>query len=154
MAWLPTTQEIHDTFRSQIVSLGGKVTGVFHQGEHLFLRSLLPPQQEVGRRDLVQGGVALRTHGQDVVVHPYVFRQVCRNGAIMAQITGTRQISRTDEEVTPYDSGQIVEEVRHQIVECARPEVLYASASNMRAAQEIIVDLALTILPWLQRMPP
>ena len=44
---------------------------------------------EVRPQDRLQGGVALRVVEADILVHPYVFRQVCRNGAIVAQALET-----------------------------------------------------------------
>src|SRR6266849_3041875 len=90
----PTTRQIQDLFGAEITALGGTVSDSYDDGEQLFLRSILPGVQEVRPRDKLQGGVALRLCGPAVLVHPYVFRQVCRNGAIMAQALQTRRVVR------------------------------------------------------------
>jgi hypothetical protein len=86
-------------------------------------------------------------------VHPYVFRQICRNGAIMAWAQGSREIRRADEEATPFELERVAEEVRAEIRACATPEVLFASVSQMRTAQQQEADMALTLLPTLARLP-
>ena len=54
------TQEIHEAFTETISAREGKVTETFHQPGLLFVRSVLPQQEEIRARDNVQGGVALR----------------------------------------------------------------------------------------------
>ena len=61
------------------------MTDTFDDGERLFVRSVVPQRRgRSGPTTGLQGGVALRASGGDVWVHPYVFRLVCTNGAIMA----------------------------------------------------------------------
>jgi hypothetical protein len=80
----PTIDEIKTAFAEEIVTAGGDVTGAFENRGRLFARSVLPGLHEVGTGDKVHGGVALMATEGEVSVHPYVFRLVCRNGAIMA----------------------------------------------------------------------
>ena len=91
---LPTLREIQRTFGESIADLGGTVTSICYVGELLFARSTLSATDEVRRGDQVRAGVSLRSIGQDVKVHPYVFRQICRNGAVMPQNVDARHISR------------------------------------------------------------
>jgi hypothetical protein len=54
--------------------------------------------------DRVRNGVALFASGTDIAVHPYIFRQVCKNGAIMPCVTGTRTIRRFDGDCSDYEA--------------------------------------------------
>ena len=86
---LPTVETIHDTFVSEITQLGGRVTDDYRYNELLLLRSVLPHSECVRPQDAVQGGVALRATEHEIFVHPYTFRKVCQNGAVMAMVLDT-----------------------------------------------------------------
>jgi len=146
----PTTAEIGEVFAEEVADLGGTVTDRFDDGTRLLARSVLPGLREVGRGDGVQGGVAIRATGEEIRVHPYLFRQVCRNGAIMAQAIQTWQVARDD-------SGMVEEAplgaLREAIRASGSEEAFSTSAEQMRSAREVQADLALSILPMLGRMP-
>ena len=91
-----TTADVSTIFAEEIAAAGGTVTDSFHDGSRLFARSVLPWIRQVRAKDEVQSGVALRATGLEVSVHPYVFRQVCSNGAIMAQAIQTRHVDGFD----------------------------------------------------------
>src|SRR5262249_16488363 len=76
-----TMCEVQTVLAEEVQAAGGTVTDVFDDGLRLFARSVLPAVAEVRPGDRVQGGVAVRACEGQVWVHPYVFRQVCRNGA-------------------------------------------------------------------------
>ena len=80
---LPSTQDIDATVVAELALFGGTISDRFDDGERLFLRALLPRSDEVLPQDVVKGGIAVRTIGREIEVCPYLFRQVCRNGAIM-----------------------------------------------------------------------
>ena len=88
-----TTAMVKTVFAEEIAALDGKVSDTFDDGERLFVRSILPGVEEVRAKDCVEGGVALRMSGGEAWVHPYVVRQVCSNGAIMAQAIETRHVA-------------------------------------------------------------
>ena len=92
--YLPTTRAVRAAFEGEIAALGGVVRDAYDDGARLFLRAVLPPTDEVRPGDAVQGGVAVRAAGPEILVHPYTFRQVCTNGAIHAQALETRQVAR------------------------------------------------------------
>jgi hypothetical protein len=147
----PTTTEIGEVFAEEIAGLGGTVTDRYDDGTHLLARSVLPGLREVGRNDPVQGGVAIRATDEAIQIHPYVFRQVCSNGAIMAQAIQTWQVERVD------DSGVMalapLGEVREAIRACGSDEAFSASADRMRSAREIQADHALIIMSFMNRLP-
>src|SRR5262245_53097954 len=80
-----TTENIRDIFTTEVQKRQGQVTDTFLHRGRLFMRSLLPYVADVRPKDSMQGGLALRATEDELWLHPYLFRQVCRNGAIMAQ---------------------------------------------------------------------
>jgi hypothetical protein len=145
-----TTTMLKGVFAEEIAACGGEVRDTFDDTRRLFLRSILPEAEEVRPRDRVQGGVALRFNGSDVWVHPYIFRQVCSNGAIMAQSLQTRHI--TDLELLGPD--QVLPQVREAIQQCAAPAVFHRGAGQMRGAQEVAADVGITLISSLGRVSP
>jgi hypothetical protein len=145
----PTTAEIQALFAEQITAAGGTVADTFDDGARLFTRSLLPAVREVQKGDQVQGGVALRAAEADVWVHPYVFRLVCRNGAIRAHALQTRHVEAHDC-ATPEEAAGAI---RAAVVACCAADAFAAGAEEMRSAHEHEADLALNLLPLLAHLP-
>jgi hypothetical protein len=147
--WL-TTREIGEVFAEEISTAGGKVIDRFDDGFRIYLRAVLRREREVRRRDRIQGGVALRATPEEISVHPYVFRQVCSNGAIRAHALETRQISRDDFQGAdaPRQSYALVEAIRVCCSEAAFAE----SAREMRSARSSKLDAALEMMSFLARM--
>src|SRR5215471_2915635 len=85
-------QEILEAFTEEVSARQGNVTETFHQPGQLFVRAVLPQTEEIRARDNVQSGVALRATDAAAWVYPYVFRLVCKNGAIMARAEEGREI--------------------------------------------------------------
>jgi hypothetical protein len=146
-----TTGEIATVFADEIAALGGSISDKFDDGARLFIRAVLRQEREVQPRDRVQGGVALRAIQEEVSIHPYVFRQVCQNGAIIAQSVETRLIDRTDFTYDP--DAELALAIRDSIRECCEPEVFENVATAMRSAVNSPVDLALNLMPMLSRWP-
>ena len=117
------TAPLKSIFFQEVIARGGRVSDIFDDGTRLILRSILPEVKELGKGDSVQGGVALRFSGRDVWVHPYLFRQICTNGAIMARAIETRYITHLDQR----DPDEVLPEVREAIVQCAAPEAFQVS---------------------------
>jgi hypothetical protein len=147
----PTTAEMAEVFAEEVAEIGGKVTDRFDDGTILLARSVLPDLREVGRNDNVQGGVAIRATEAGIRVHPYVFRQVCSNGAIMAQAIQTWRVHR-DEDAGLIDKAPLGA-LREAIRACGSAEAFAASAEQMRSSREIAADLELSVLSMLGRFP-
>jgi hypothetical protein len=147
MDWL-STREIAGVFAEEVAEVGGSVTDRFDDGARLYLRSVLPGKRAVGYRDMVQGGIALRATGEEIWVHPYVFREVCKNGAIIAQATETRHI-----EQDILSDASPIETLREAIRACSCPEAFDASAREMETARSYQVDVALMLGVMLSRLP-
>jgi hypothetical protein len=143
-----TTACVLEGFSEEIAGLGGHVKDSFDDGDRLFVRSILPAVEEVRTDDRLQGGVALRASGEAVCVHPYVFRLVCKNGAIMAHAIASRRISVE----LGRDPEEAVHEMREAVRACGGAEVFGGSLQEIRSAGDIQADLALNMLPLLARM--
>ncbi|HEX4606995.1 MAG TPA: hypothetical protein VH092_02200, partial [Urbifossiella sp.] len=125
--------DIRDLFAHEVIARGGTVSEAFEDGPLLLSRGILPGVEEVRPGDGVRGGVAIRADGRDVFVHPYVFRQVCSNGCIVATAIETRHVELGD-----FPSVEEAEEaVREAIQLCAAPEAFADAAGRMRSATEM-----------------
>ncbi len=145
-----TTAEVQALFAAEIAEAGGKVSDVFDDGKRLFARSIFPWVREVRTKDNLQGGVALRATEQECSVHPFVFRQVCRNGAIIAHSLQSQRVAGWQE--MPVDEA--METLREAIVRCCVEEPFLAAVDEIRETGRSKVDLALTLLPMLGRVAP
>lgn len=145
-----TTTRILDAFDKEITARGGRVTDSFHDGRRLFTRSVLEGSLEVRPGDRVQGGVALKAISDEICLYPYVFRQVCRNGAIIAQTISSRVIRGVDEQ--EQEPETILERIRGGVAACCEPEVFPGAVRRMRRAGDVRADLALNLLPFLSRL--
>src|SRR5258708_17867691 len=128
-----TTAGIRQVFTVEIVNLGGKVKDVFDDGNRLYARSILPADREVRPKDRMNSGVALRATEVDIWIHPYLFRQVCKNGAITAQAIQTEHVSIAGQR-RPEDVERML---REAVRACAAPHVFSNSISEVRSTLEV-----------------
>ena len=142
-----STAEILSAFTDEITTRGGKVSDAFNDGRRLLARSILPSVEDARPGDKMQGGVAVRAVGGEVSVHPYLFRLVCTNGAIVAQTIQTRHI--TDLEIKTPDVAEY--EVREAIAACCEMDVFADTMNRVRSAAEMQADMALNVMPLLSR---
>lgn len=147
--WI-STREICEVFADEIGGMGGQISNAYDDGERLFGRSILPAERDVRRGDALRAGVAVLMGDREIRVHPYVFRKVCGNGAIMAQSVQTRRIALPSDE-DAHD--RVVEEVRETIRACGEDEVFADGVAEIRSAVDREADFALTVLPMLDRLP-
>jgi hypothetical protein len=145
-----TTREIGAVFAEEIADAGGSVANAFDDGNRLFMRAILPSEVEIESNDRVRGGVAIRATTEEIWVHPYVFRQVCQNGAIIAHATESRHLASAD---FPYDTGEAIDAALREAVQaCCAPEALRTAAAELRLTAQTEVDIALTLMPMLSRL--
>jgi hypothetical protein len=140
-----TTGQLLAVFTDEVTSHQGQVTDTADDGRRLLARSILPCVKEVRPGDQLQGGVAIRTSGAEVWVHPYLFRLVCKNGAIMAQAIQTHHLVELDLQ----DPADALEVVREAVASCCAPEVFADTFAKVRTAQEEVADALLNLLPHL-----
>lgn len=152
----PATPELYDLFAEEIGALAGHVSDSFVDDSLLIARAVLPLAGDVTPGDTIEGGVAIRAAGSQIVVHPYTLRKVCTNGAVMALATSSTRIERIgyDGIVTPaYEISTILARVSEAVHASAAPEAFLQSIDDMRSAMHHEANLALHFLPRLQRTP-
>jgi hypothetical protein len=142
-----STATLLAVFTDEVAAHGGEVRDTYNDGTRLFTRSILPRVKEVAPGDGVQGGVALKADGREVWLHPYLFRQVCRNGAIMARALQSRHLS----DLADRGEDEATAEFREAISACCAEETFSAVAEEVRSARDTQADLAIAMLPMLSR---
>ena len=151
MSWSAslTTKQIHSIFEDEVKDAGGKVTDTFDDGTLLFTRAVLPKNKEVARKDRVDQGVALKSAWEDVWVHPYVYRRICVNGAIVAQAVATKHEVNT-EHISPIEmEGRL----REAVQTCIDEQDFAGYAEKMKRARWWFPDPRLTLMPHLSQVP-
>ena len=140
---LPATQDLDATVVDELAFIGGTVSHRFDDGRRLFLRALLPMSDEVRPKDIVEGGLAVRTVGREIEVCPYLFRQVCRNGAIMPQVAEARRIERVDVDAPSYTVEAVSDQLREAMRACSATAVFAHAARQIKFAttKEVPGDL-------------
>jgi hypothetical protein len=73
-----------EAFSGAIESAHGEIKNRIVKPRGAYCRAVLPLREEVQHRDVLQHGAALRMHATMLEVVPFVFREVCSNGAIWA----------------------------------------------------------------------
>lgn len=144
-----TNVRIRVVFAEEIAALRGTIANVIHQDDRLYLRAVLPRYAEVGSLDSVQCGVALRSVEGALQVHPYVFRLVCENGAIMAHALQTRRIENLAARAS--DSAETL--LREAIVACGSQEAFETSAGEMQRARSVEANRWLEMMSFLTQFP-
>ncbi len=149
----PHTREIAEAFAEEIAVAGGTVPDVYDDGRHLFLRGLLPPSAEVKPGDRFKHGVALQCCGPDILVHPYLFRIVCRNGAIDARAAEASRVERRGSAGCPGGAEEVLVELRAAVRACTDEGILARAGESLRSMTQRRADLLINLLPGLLRMP-
>lgn len=144
-----TTEQILAVFTDEIHRRGGCLYETYHDGKMLFVRSVFPDVKNVGPGDGVQGGIALKAIEEGVCLEPYLFRQVCSNGAIMAVTVGSKAIIGL-RGMVPEKAFQAI---REKVGVLSTPEVFQTNAKNMRESRRSGFDDSLAFLPQLARLP-
>jgi hypothetical protein len=142
-----TTEQVLAVFTEEITALGGKVIDTYQKGQRLFTRSVLPLVEEVRPQDKVQCGVALQATTRGIWLHPYLFRLVCANGAIVADGLESRSLSEVVHELEP---DQAVVAIRKGVEACCAPEVFTDIMRQVRTFADELTDEAFLMLEYLQ----
>jgi hypothetical protein len=154
---LPATQHICATVVEELAFIGGTVKDEFDDGRRLFLRATLPMSDEVRPKDIVEGGIAVRAVGQEIEVCPYLFRQVCRNGAIMPQVAETRCIRRVNFAAPSEAVEAVKDQLREAVRACSAAEVFAHATRQFRSAttREVPGDVSklLMLLSFRRTIP-
>jgi hypothetical protein len=152
--YLPAAPEILEAFEQEVRDLGGTVRDVYAEGDLLYARAVLRDAIEVRPGDPIHGGVAVRTHDTEILVHPYTYRVVCTNGAISAFAAGSRVVERVEVAAPTSVVEAVLHDLRDAVRASAEPSALRVSVGAMRSAAEREADMLLQLLPVLPHVPP
>ncbi len=123
-------------FAEETTAAGGTIVDSVVHASHWYARSVLPDVREVTPGDGVQGGVAVRGTVDELMVHPYLFRQVCKNGEIRAHAIESRQLAGLSS-YAPVDAADLV---RSAIRACSQPAVFARSTREMQGTLGSTID--------------
>jgi hypothetical protein len=140
-----TTAQVLSVFTEEIAARTGTITDTFDDGERLLTRSVLPLVAEARPGDKMQGGIALKATSEGIWLYPYLFRLVCRNGAIVASTLESRLIVDLEEQ----DEESVLQLVREGVEACCTPELFSENMRNIRTSAEVQADVDLNMLPLL-----
>ena len=140
-----TAARVLEVFADQVTERGGRVSETAIVDERrMWARSILPDVDEVRSGDFVHGGVAIRMLDDQVSVFPYVFRQVCQNGAILSKTLE----SRTLEDLDLVSTDGALETIRECVAGCAAREVFAHHVGRMTATARTDADMAVAMLAF------
>lgn len=153
-ACLPTTRDIQRCFSRVTRELGAQTLDGFDHGDALWMRCVLPISREVRRGDALQGGVALRASAGAIMVHPFLLRQVCTNGAVRTHALETRVIPRLQlaPEVAAshaYNVTATLDECAAAIQRCATPAAFEDGVDEMQASLDVEAEMVIDRLGLL-----
>ena len=145
-----TIGDAFEAFSDELAVHHGSVADNFNDGSRLFCRGVLPRHGDVQPHDRVQGGVAIKATEHEVCLHPYVFRLVCSNGAIMAQSVQSFEI--TDFWQMPSDEA--IANLRQAVGICCEKRAFNDAVRTIRSARDTQADQMLALMPMLSMIPP
>jgi hypothetical protein len=146
---LPAVDDIRRVVCDELSTRGGSVTDAAGDERRLFLRGLVPMKRDVRPGDALLAGVAVMVADRRVSVHPYTFRQVCSNGAILARVIQTRCVERLPDGAADYEIQTVLDELREVVAECSRPETFAEVVRQVRSATTERAELLISLLPSL-----
>lgn len=149
----PTNAELQALFLEATRSTGEATIDVLDNGAHLFARAVFERSSDVRAGDKVRSGVAMRTLGDEVFVHPFLLREICINGAVRAHATSTRCIARQRIDASTasahaYSLDILGDELTQAVQGCAAPGSFAAGVDEMRAALEADAEQILETLDF------
>jgi hypothetical protein len=137
-----TLRTILNVFTEEVNRRDGRVTDTFQDERHLFIRSLLPYIADARPKDQMQGGLALRATEDELWLCPYLFRQVCRNGAVMAEAIESLHV----ECLGVYSADEGTNMLREVIAKCSEKRVFQCSMRRICSSASMAID-------WLNLIP-
>ncbi|MFA5802042.1 MAG: hypothetical protein WC911_06145 [Thermoleophilia bacterium] len=131
-----STAEITASFIEGIQAERGKVRDTYDDSRYLYIRSVLPYSFKVTKKDKIHGGLALKSTTTELWLHPYLFRQVCRNGLIAASTM--QSVCMEYDTFSEGEEGieELALEIPWAIRNCARKEFFQEAAGQMKDARK------------------
>lgn len=150
----PDVSRVRSTFFEAVARNGGSMREVLQSTDAIIMRALLPGSAEVRPGDVHQRGIALSCSGPSIELHPYTFREVCSNGAIMAQSVDSVRLER-GEDWDGSRSADVLIDLHQAVTACAVGDGFETSIHDMQAATVTprSVDTLLNLLPLMSALP-
>jgi hypothetical protein len=146
--WM-SAPKIAAVFAEELQGFSGTITEVFDDEGLVFCRSVLPKFMNASTDDRLQPGVALRATDTDIMVHPYIFRLVCSNGAIMARALQSRHIVRDGWILDDEAESDLETTIRVAIRQCCQREAFTTPVRKIRSAGHADVDMAIVFSAFM-----
>jgi hypothetical protein len=137
-----------EAFSAAIKGARGELKNRIVNPRGAYCRAALPLKEEVQRRDVLHHGAALRMHPRRVEVVPYVFRQVCSNGALCAHSGAADGRSIADHTT----EAEIAAFVASATATAASAESFHSCLQDVRAGLLSRSDLPLNLLSFVKRL--
>jgi hypothetical protein len=131
-----TLEQVQAVFTEEIGARGGEVTQATVMGLTLYAKAVLTRFAEARPGDRLQAGVALTASGAEVRVQPYLFRLLCKNGAIWLPAAQSGRM--TDFSRLAHDEARRL--VRDAVVACCGDEVFDELMARVRESTEAEAD--------------
>ena len=139
--------ELRGIFVEEVAAAGGDMLDAYETDRYLVARAKRPALRDVQAGDSLQGGVAIRACDGDVCVNPFVYRLICRNGAIMALALEARRM-RASDFLSPTE---LEDSLRGAVRSCCAEHVLASQVEAIRKTRASRADLAIMMMPFLSR---
>ena len=144
-----TTEDILNVFTDRIELLSGRVLEAVDNGSTLYARALLPQVDEVLPGDKMQGGLALRANDCEISLHPFLLREVCRNGAIIVRAIDSFQVDYSEWET----EFSVMQSLQDAISACSDPNVFEKNMDCVRASLDLRLDSLALLMSRFPRIP-
>jgi len=145
MQYCLTPAETLAIFKDELSNLNGAVNDHFIDERLLFARSVLPLEKEVRPKDAIKSGVALRQVEDQLKVYPFILREVCVNGSVMAHAS-----LECATELELSNNFQAETQIRETVRACAAPEVFDTVIEEVKKSPRETAEELLRILPRLK----
>jgi hypothetical protein len=136
------TADVLAVFEDETTAQGGTIRDTFDDGRRLFARSVFPRIEDVRPGDRFRGGVALKATSEGIWLCPYLFRLVCKNGAVMAETLNSQFLGDLEEQ----EPETALNSIREGIRACGAPEVFMDTVHRVRRACDVRLDAPLRSL--------
>ena len=146
---VPQTQAIVAAVCEEVDLAGGQIADCHDDGRRLFLRATVPIAEEVRPGDIIQEGIAVAAGNAEVKIRHFVYRQVCRNGAVIPQSISGQSFSRVEGDTSSHLVTEILAGIRDAVQQCLNNRVFETVASHIRATSQRQAERSL--LSFLRR---
>lgn len=128
-----TLDELGAAFASEVLEAGGELERSVKEEGRLYVCAHLPYLDDLGAGDFIGAGIAMRASRTAIGIHPYVVRQACITGLVLARVLDAPPILFQD-----FSSPESVEFAIGQAVRvCSARDVFDYAMDRLRSARRI-----------------